>query len=208
VKVIGAGFGRTGTLSLKLALEQLAFAPCYHMFEVVGRPERLQEWLDLAEGGKRDWSGTFCGYRAAVDWPASAFWRELVEFYPEAKVVLTVRDPDRWYDSIAKTLYPQYLQAREQKTLFGRMVQPMIWDGVFGGRFDRESATERFRRHVAEVTEVVPAHRLLVFKTGEGWGPLCEFLDVPVPAEEFPRSNDSTSFQERITKRQEAGGAV
>ena len=208
MKVIGAGFGRTGTLSLKLALEQLGFAPSYHMFEVVGRPERLQEWLELAEGGERDWSGTFSGYQAAVDWPASAFWRELVDFYPEAKVVLTVRDPDRWYDSIEKTLYAQYLQLREQNTLFARMVQPMIWDGIFGGRFDRESATERFRRHVAEVTETVPAHRLLVFRTGEGWDPLCEFLDVPAPAEEFPRSNDSTSFQERIAKRQEAGDAV
>lgn len=208
MKVIGAGFGRTGTLSLKLALEQLGFAPCYHMFEVVGRQERLQEWLELAEGGERDWPGTFSGYQAAVDWPASAFWRELVDFYPEAKVVLTVRDPDRWYDSIDKTLYAQYLQLREQNTLFARMVQPMIWDGIFGGRFDRESATERFRRHVAEVTEAVAAQRLLVFKTGEGWGPLCEFLGVPVPAEEFPRSNDSTSFQERIAKRQEAGDAA
>jgi Sulfotransferase domain len=208
VKVIGAGFGRTGTLSLKLALEQLGFAPCYHMFEVVGRPERLQEWLDLADGGERDWSGTFSGYQAAVDWPASAFWRELTDTYPEAKVVLTVRDPDRWYDSIEKTLYAQYLQAREQNTLFARMVRPMIWDGIFGGRFDRESATDRFRQHVADVAEAVPAHRLLVFKTGEGWGPLCEFLDVPVPAEEFPRSNDSTSFQERIAKRQETGDAV
>jgi Sulfotransferase domain len=125
-----------------------------------------------------------------VDWPASAFWQELVDYYSEVKVVLTVRDPDRWYDSIAKTLYPQYLQAREQKTLF-----------------DRESATERFRRHTAEVTEAVPADQLPVFKTGEGWGPLCEFLDVPVPSEEFPRSNDSTSFQERIAKRQETGDA-
>lgn len=208
MKVIGAGFGRTGTLSLKLALEQLGFAPCHHMFEVVGRPERLQEWLDLAEGGKRDWDGTYAGYQAAVDWPTSAFWRELVDFYPEAKVVLTVRDPDRWYDSIEKTLYAQYLELRAQNTLFARMVQPMIWDGIFGGRFDRESATERFRRHTAEVTEAVPADRLLVFKTGEGWGPLCEFLDVPVPAEEFPRSNDSTSFQQRIAKRQAAGDAA
>ena len=208
MKIIGAGFGRTGTLSLKLALEQLGFVPCYHMFEVVGRPERLQEWLDLAEGGERHWSSTFSGYQAAVDWPSSAFWRELIDVYPEAKVVLTVRDPDRWYDSIEKTLYAQYLQARGQNTLFARMVQPMIWDGIFGGRFDRESATERFRRHVAEVTEAVPADRLLVFKTGEGWGPLCEFFDVPVPAEEFPRSNDSTSFQERIAKRQEAADAV
>lgn len=208
MKVIGAGFGRTGTLSLKLALEQVGFDPCYHMFDVVGREERLQEWLELAEGGERDWPGTFAGYEAAVDWPASAFWRELVDFYPEAKVVLTVRDPDRWYDSIDKTLYAQYVRLREQKTLFARMVQPMIWDGIFGGRFDRESATERFRQHTAEVTEAVPADRLLVFKTGEGWGPLCEFLGVPVPAEEFPSSNDSSSFQERIAKRQEAGDAA
>ena len=208
MKVIGSGFGRTGTLSLKLALEQLGFAPCYHMFEVVGRQERLQAWLELAEGGERDWPGTFSGYQAAVDWPASAFWRELVDFYPQAKVIHTVRDPDRWYDSIEKTLYAQYLQLRQQNTLFARMVQPMIWDGIFGGRFDRESATARFRRHNEEVAEAVPVDRLLVFKTGEGWGPLCEFLGVPVPAAEFPRSNDSGSFQERIAKRQEAGDAA
>jgi hypothetical protein len=197
VKVIGSGFGRTGTLSLKLALEQLGYAPCYHMFEVVGRPERLQAWLDLAEGGERDWPVVFAGYEAAVDWPAAAFWRELVEFYPQAKVIHTVRDPDRWYDSIEKTLYAQYLDLREKNTLFARMVQPMIWDGIFGGKFDRESATARFRAYTEEVVETVPADRLLVFETGEGWGPLCEFLDVPVPAEEFPRSNDSSSFQQR-----------
>ena len=130
MKVIGAGFGRTGTLSLKFALERLGFAPCYHMFEVVGRPERQQAWLDLAVGGERDWPGVFEGYQAAVDWPASAFWRELVDFYPAAKVVLTHRDPDRWYESVERTLYAQYLRLREQDTLFAQMVRPMIWEGI------------------------------------------------------------------------------
>lgn len=188
-------------MSLKHALEELGFGPCYHMFEVVGQTDRLEMWLGLATGSTPDWDRVFDGYHSAVDWPASAFWRELADAYPKAKVVLTVRDPDRWYDSIEKTLYQQYLRVRPEGTLFARMVGPLIWEGIFGGRFDRESATARFRQHEHEVREAISADRLLVYRTGDGWGPLCEFLGVAEPAEEFPRSNDSASFNKRDADR-------
>jgi len=202
VKIIGAGFGRTGTLSLKYALERLGYAPCYHMFEVVDRPDRLQAWLNLGAGARPDWDRMFDGYQAAVDWPASAYWRELVDAYPDAKVILTDRDPERWYDSIDKTLYRQYLRVRAEGTPFARMVGPLIWEGIFEGRFeDRRATVARFQRHIAEVADRVSADRLLVYRTGQGWDPLCRFLGVPVPDEEFPRSNDSSAFRARDDRR-------
>ena len=106
LELIGAGLGRTGTLSLKAALERLGYAPCYHMIEVLTAPERGRHWLARTPTGARDWDAIFRGYRATVDWPAAAFWRELVDRYPDAKVLLSLRDADRWYDSVMNTIYP------------------------------------------------------------------------------------------------------
>src|SRR5262245_33965776 len=106
LELIGAGLGRTGTLSLKAALERIGYRPCYHMIEVLTAPERAQHWLGRAQDGTHDWDTIFAGYRATVDWPAAAFWRELLVRYPDAKVLLSRRDADRWYDSVMNTIYP------------------------------------------------------------------------------------------------------
>ncbi len=214
MQVIGVGFGRTGTLSLKVALEQLGFGPCYHMFEVIDSPRRTRDWIRAADAPPDtiDWAGMLAGYRSTVDWPGAALWRPLVAAYPQAKVVLTVRDPDRWYDSAASTIFRDRMRVT---SLLGRarlwlslrtdpamrqvvpMVSRLVWDGVFGGRFaDRTSAIERFHRHVAEVRAEVPADRLLVYEVSSGWGPLCDFLGVDAPARPFPRANDQRTFHE------------
>ncbi len=176
--VIGAGFGRTGTASLKGALELLGLAPCYHMFEVSRNPGHVDLWLKATDGRLGDWEEVFAGYRAAVDWPASAFYAALMARYPDARVILTVRDPNAWYASAMATIYDP---ARTSE--MGRRI---IWDGVFDGRFaDREHALAVYRRHADEVRRRVPPERLLVYDVREGWEPLCRFLALDPPAAPF-----------------------
>lgn len=221
MKVIGAGFARTGTASLKQALEILGFGPCYHMFSIIPRPDRVRQWLTVAEGGDAapEWDEIFEGFESAVDWPASVYWRELAEHYPEAKVILTVRDAGRWYDSAAATIFRFRLRAERYPgkaiskvmTLanpnfadFIRMTDIIIWRGVLDGRFaDRRYAIGVFDRHVEEVRDGLPAGRLLVYNVAEGWEPLCAFLGVAVPDEPFPNINDATEFR-RFWRRQMA----
>ncbi len=202
--VIGAGFGRTGTASLKAALERLGYGPCYHMFEVLTAPERMSDWQRAVEGDA-DWDSVFAGYRATVDWPGAAFWRELVEHYPQAKVVLSVRDPHSWYESTYETIYQFATQpaASPDGDAAGRRfrermlptIREIIWDGTFGGRFDDEAhAIAVFEAHNAEVRAAVPADRLLVHHVAQGWEPLCDFLGVDVPPEPFPHVNERDSL--------------
>lgn len=207
LEVIGAGFGRTGTLSLKHALDQLGFGPTYHMEELVRHPSHVARWRALAATGTTDWTRLFAGYRSGVDFPVSCAWRELTDAYPEAKVVLTVRDPERWWASTAATIFP----ARTMFPGWLRRLVPiadhylamndeLVWDGIFDGRFaDRTYAIEGFERHVREVQATIPADRLLTFDVAEGWGPLCRFLEVPEPTTPFPRVNDAASMRRRIT---------
>ncbi|WP_405738307.1 sulfotransferase family protein [Streptomyces sp. NBC_01525] len=212
LNVIGVGFGRTGTNSLQLALEKLGFGPCYHMLEVIRHADHLPRWRHALSADKVEWDRVFDGYKSSVDWPGCAFWRELVETFPEAKVVLTVRDPESWYASVKKTIFatgedtegptlpPNGLspEAMEFAGFMGNELLPRIMDDGQGGRLDQadeERAIETFLRHNEEVQRVVPADRLLVHRVTEGWGPLCEFLDVPVPAEAFPHVNDSGTFR-------------
>jgi Sulfotransferase domain len=199
--IIGAGFGRTGTLSLKMALESLGFGPCYHMTEVLDRPDRARAWLDAA-GGSPEWERLFSGYRSTVDWPGATFWRQLAEHYPSAKVILTVRDPDRWFDSVERTIYRLYTTLHDEDDVFYQMIRALVWDGDLGGRFDRASAIARFNERVEQVTKAIEPQRLLVYRVSDGWGPLCEFLGVDVPTEDFPHANDSADFAERIAERQ------
>lgn len=202
--VIGTGFGRTGTASLKAALEHLGFGPCYHMFEVIAQPERMTHWARALDGGGVDWDEVFGGYRSTVDWPGCAFWRELTETYPDARVILTVRDPQRWYDSTHDTIY-QLAKAEsgthDSDDPFLPTVKKMIWEGTFDGRFeDREHAIEVFEHHNAEVRRAISSDRLLVYQVGQGWQPLCDFLGVDVPDEEFPHVNDAASLPEMVDK--------
>ena len=208
LRVIGAGFGRTGTYSLKVALEQLGFGPAYHMMEVFAHPEHNPLWQAAGEGKPVAWDHLFKGYQSAVDWPASAFYRELMEVYPAAKVILTVRDPERWHESGRNTIFPEREWGPDddvspERREHGRMVQTILWEGIFDGRvLDRAHAIEVFQRHNQTVVEQVPPERLLVYDVGEGWEPLCAFLGVPVPTgQEFPRLNDTAAFKERQQSR-------
>jgi hypothetical protein len=203
LQVIGAGLGRTGTLSLKAALERLGYRPCFHMIEVLTKPERGRAWLTRTPSGARDWDAIFRGYRASVDWPAAAFWRELAEHYPEAKVLLSVRDADRWYESVMNTIYPVMKQGPPEnapKILheFHEMVYALIFERTFSNRLAEPKHAKRvFEEHNQAVIDEVPAERLLVYRAGDGWEPLCRFLGVPVPDEEFPHLNDTAWYRAR-----------
>ena len=212
--VIGAGVGRTGTMSLKAALERLGFGPCFHGRHVLDHRDRLPQWMAAASGEPVDWAALFAGYAATMDWPGAAFWREPTATFPEAKVILTERDPDGWYDSVARTIYPMFgsrtdpLAARARATVPGLdmmtdFTRRLIWDGpFFGGRFeDREHAIAVFEAHNAAVRREVPADRLLVCGADVGWPALCRFLGVPVPDEPDPHLNDPDGFWGRVEAR-------
>jgi hypothetical protein len=214
VKVIGAGFARTGTTSLKAALEKLGFGPCYHMTEVFTHPEHADFWSAARRGEPVDWEGVLGDYEATLDWPACAFYEELMERHPEAKVLLSVRDPERWYESTRTTIYDLNMlvdHSRIARMIFGlgtllvyggfaggksSMPNDIMWQGTFDGRFeDKSYAMEVFERHNEEVKRRVPQERLLVYEVSEGWGPLCEFLGVPEPEEPFPHLNEAARLR-------------
>lgn len=204
--IIGAGFGRTGTNSLKIALEHLGFGPCHHMFEVRDHPELLPDWEAAARGEPVDWDEVFDGYRSQVDWPGARYWRELARHYPEARVILTVRDPDAWFDSVQATIAP-FVAARgthpsPHVNAIAEMGYQTVTVQVFDDRMsDRAHATRVFRDHVAEVQAEIPADRLLTFDLRDGWRPLCDFLGVAVPDMPFPKTNSSKEFVDEEWKR-------
>lgn len=219
--VIGAGFPRTGTLSQKVALERLGFAPCSHMTTIVHDPSRAQPWLDarkrLNRGEAVDWSSVVRDDRASVDAPACLFWRELAAAYPEAKVVLSVRDPERWYESVRDTVYhasgrgpdPARLasappEVRDRIEVITGLVRDLFWDGTLDGRFlERGHAISVFEAHNEAVRAELPRERLLVWEASDGWEPLCAFLGVPVPEEPFPRVNSRDEIRERLASLEE-----
>src|SRR5687768_7450999 len=189
LEVIGAGLGRTATFSLKFALEHLGFGPCYHMSEVfAGARRNVPLWLDAIDG-RPDWDEIFVGFRSTTDYPACTWWRDLAAHYPDAKVVLTVRDPDSWFESVSETIFSQGMQGSLVGTPLGDMMQGVIFD-AFGERIrDRAFMSEWFVRRNQAVIDALPPERLLVFSPKDGWEPLCAFLGAPVPAGPFPRVN-------------------
>jgi Sulfotransferase domain len=202
--VIGAGFGRTGTLSLKGALEQLGFGPCYHMVEVIEHPEHVGFWERAAAGDRVDWDQILSGYRAAVDWPACNFYAPLAEHYPEAKVILTERDPERWYESARATIFPRITRAVAPGDAVAlaraRMQRAIVIEQAFGGEIaDRAHVLAVFREHLAAVRRTIPPERLLVYRVADGWAPLCRFLGRPVPDAPFPHANSTEDFRRRFT---------
>jgi hypothetical protein len=208
LKVIGAGFGRTGTLSLKIALERIGFGPCYHMMEVFPRPDHVARWHRLAFEQSMDWDEIFRGFHATVDWPAARWWREIAAHFPEAKVLLSVRDPEAWYKSVTDTIYqpmksPAPDGVPELVRLQSEMARKAILAETFDNRFeDKAHAIEVFQKHNQEVRDAIDPARLLVFDVREGWGPLCRFLEVPIPDEPFPRLNDTATFQAMLRMRE------
>ncbi len=182
LKVIGAGLGRTATFSLKFALEHIGFGPCYHMSEVfAGSRRNIPLWLDVV-AGRPDWDEVFAGFQATTDYPACSYWRELADRYTDAKVILTVRDPDSWFDSVSETIFSDRMMASLAGSPTEVMMNGVIFE-AFGEKVrDRAWMTDWFRRRNQEVINALPADRLLVFEAKHGWQPLCDFLGVPVPS--------------------------
>ncbi|MBP1887414.1 sulfotransferase family protein [Sinorhizobium mexicanum] len=196
--IIGAGFGRTGTHSLKLALEQIGFGPCHHMSEVGRSPEQKALWRAAGKGQLPDWDEAYAGYRSAVDWPTAHFWRELSAYYPDAKVILTVRDPEAWHRSVMHTIGPMSDPATNDPASFGvAVVGQTVFDGRIG---DRDHAISVYQAHNAEVRKALPAGRLLTYEISGGWEPLCSFLGVPVPSQPFPHSNSTAEFRSQFAR--------
>lgn len=206
LQVIGAGFGRTGTATLKQVLEQLGFGPCHHMFEVRDKPAQLPLWEAVVREGNRDWDKVFAGYASQVDWPGCRYWRELADHFPAAKVILSTRPEDAWLKSFEATIASSLRDTAARRTLDGRphagMVYEVIARQVFGGDIDDPAhVTAVFREHNAEVQRTIAPERLLVWSAPDGWRPLCDFLGVDVPDTPFPHTNSSAEFKARRAAR-------
>lgn len=199
LKVIGSGIGRTGTMSLKTALEQLGFGPCHHMVEVLGNmPAQLPLWQN-AVAGHPDWDAIYNGYQSAVDWPTARFYRELHAAYPDAKFVLGYRSPKSWAESFSETIYlalSDISKAPEEQHDWLRMCVELIEQNGIPLGLDVEGLEKAFSAHVDAVKATIPPEQLLVFQAKEGWEPLCNFLDISVPDGPFPRTNDRDEFWE------------
>jgi hypothetical protein len=193
LKVIGTGFGRTGTDSMRLALNMLGFGPTHHMHEIIESPEQKRLWRTAVWDGDRDWEELFAGYNSCVDWPSAHYWRELIEVYPDAKVLLTWRSPESWWASMEKTLIPA-MQNDSDPGSVGQGVR----NAVFGNDLSKENALRLYEENVEAVKKIVPEERLLIHKLGDGWAPLCAHLGVAVPEEPYPHGNTTAEFQARI----------
>ena len=198
LNIIGSGFGRTGTMSTKIALEQLGFGPCHHMVEILSIPAQPAHWRADATGDELDWAEVFAGYRAQVDFPGASVWHELSIAFPGARVIHTERPEDEWWASYAATINKFWIH-RERLDLpppiaaIFETIDEVLVRGVFGGT-DRKRALAAYRRNNEKVRDTIPADRLLVFTPSDGWAPLCRFLDVAAPATDFPRRNAREEF--------------
>jgi Sulfotransferase domain len=211
MKVIGAGYGRMGTMSIKAALEQLGYGPCLHMIDVIRNPELRHPFVDAIEGRDVDWEDAFEGWESTIDWPACTFWREHHETWPDLPVLLNIRDKEAWYKSCMNSIH-----AAKEAAMRGelkpadpdtpppnpevmKMINGLIWNGTFEGRFpeDKEFAFQKFDEHYAAVRATIPKDQLLEFDaTQDGWEPLCAFLGEDIPDEPFPHLNDTASFRQ------------
>jgi hypothetical protein len=205
LQVVGVGLGRTGTNSLKLALEELLGGRCYHMFELMQRPQDLPAWERAVQGEEVDWGSLFGGYAASVDWPGCAFWRELRAANPDAMVLLSTRDsPQTWWASMERTIVPVLSGPPIGDDPNSKRGQDMIRE-MFRTRFtpewaDREGASAAYERHCEEVRSEVPSEKLIEWQAGEGWEPICEGLGIALPGTDFPHENSSGDFMANVMK--------
>jgi hypothetical protein len=200
LSVIGSGFGRTGTRSLKQALELLGLGPCHHMEEVFPQPEQVDLWHAVAIGEPLDHARIFDGYVSQVDWPGAHVWRELATAYPDAKIIHSTRPDDSWWKSFSGTigkfltLYPTMPLPPHIRRMSDAIME-LVGVQTFAGAFaDKDKALAAYHQREADVRAAIPAERLLIFDVAEGWGPLCDFLGVPVPDAPFPRTNTREDF--------------
>ena len=199
LRVVGAGVARTGTNSLKVALEHLLGGRCYHMYEVFGQDAHVPQWHAAIRGEAVDWDGLFAGWVAAVDWPASALWREIADANPDAVILLSQREsPEAWWRSAERTVFDV---ARSRVPPDMAAWYEMYMDLLrlrFTDRWsDPAAAMAAYERHNAEVRAEAPAGRLVEWTTGDGWEPLCAALDLPVLDEPFPHVNTTAEFVAR-----------
>lgn len=204
LQIIGTGVGRTGTYSLRLAINQLGLGPCHHMEEVIDNLPTQQPLWSEALKGNPDWGAIYEGYESAVDWPTAAFFRELIKAYPSAKFILTHRSPESWAESFTGTIYKLIAerdQAPPELKAWLEMVNNVVSKTGFQGGLEHEDLMQAFVAHNEAVKKTIPASQLLVYEVKEGWEPLCEFLGVPVPDEPFPRSNRREEFWDLVTSK-------
>lgn len=216
LKIIGAGLGRTGTESLKKALEYLGYTKCYHMFELMKDGNMLDQWQRLRNGNLPDYDLLFKEYQSSVDFPSAIYYREFMRQYPEAKVILTIRNADKWYDSAQKTIFKgmpkpifyilkimsKFVKKAHLMLQVYEYAQELVKKEFFNARFkERAYCKDIFNKWNEEVIRTVPKEKLLVFEVKDGWEPLCKFLNVPIPDIPFPKSNDSDNFEKNMVKR-------
>jgi hypothetical protein len=192
IKVIGTGFGRTGTDSMREALAILGFGPYHHMFEVIANEEQKRLGRALAQGAAPDWNRLFAGYSSCLDWPSAHYWRELVTFYPEARVIPTYRSPESWWASFEKTILAGINKSVDQESLGIALIAKQVFDGQ---AHDRAHAISCYEANVKAVMATVPSERLLAHNLGDGWEPLCAHLGVSTPYQPYPSRNNSSEFQ-------------
>lgn len=213
MKVIGVGFGRTATMSLKHALPELGAGPCFHMIDLVmgeGRERDLSYWVRIADGERPDWHEVFDGWESTVDWPACSVWEELVDAFPDVPVLLNVREFDGWYKSCRNTILAVKEAAQSAAAPVDadanrdlpspelwEAIEKLIWQGPdFRGRFDDvDYMRDMYERRIATIKATVDPGRLTVWSPGDGWEPLARMLDVPVPDDPFPRMHDTNEFR-------------
>ncbi|MEO8665394.1 MAG: sulfotransferase family protein [Ignavibacteria bacterium] len=214
LKILGTGLGRTGTHSLKLALEQLGFGKCYHMVELFQHPEGLQFFQQAERGERVNWDGLFEGYNSAVDYPVARYYKQIMTFYPGIKVIQTIRDPESWFKSASDTIFwaskptswkifkmiinlPFSPEARRRLPILKNNGK-LLYNEFGKDLKNKEAVIKRFNDHNEEVLKTVPKEQLLVFDPKSGWDPLCKFLNVPVPETPFPRSNTTEDFKRHV----------
>lgn len=199
LSVIGAGYGRTGTLSLKFALELLGYNKCHHMIEVINNPGEAEKWLAAIGSDSVNWDALLSGYQATIDWPACHFYQELADYYPRAKVLLSIRNPEEWFESISATTLRVIAKRIESGQIprEGNLGTELVVKAAFQGEIeDAEHGVAMFNQHIEKVKSSIEPDRLLIYDVREGWGPLCAFLGKPVPDTPFPRVNSRDEFDD------------
>jgi hypothetical protein len=199
LRLIGSGLGRTGTKSLQTALNMLGFGPCHHMVEVFAHPESVPLWIEAAEG-RPNWEKIFEGYVSVVDYPGAAYWRQLAAYYPDAKVLHSVRDPDAWFESTQATIFAPGMQTTTPDRPMSAFFASFLGD-IREHLHDRAFMTDYFLRHTEAVKRTIAPDRLLIYEVGQGWAPICRFLGVPVPDAPYPSENSQAEFIGRAAAR-------
>jgi len=196
LRIVGAGLGRTGTTSLKAALERLLGGPCHHMMELFAHPEQIPAWHAAARGEMPDWKTLFASYRATVDWPSAAFWPEISAAFPNAVILLSVRDPESWWKSASSTIFQAIPQA--PSVAWRDMVLDLMRARFTDRLDDRDACLAAYERWYADARARIPKDRLLEWRAKDGWAPICERLGVAVPDEPFPHANKTEDFQAMV----------